>query len=93
MPSQLSYQELEIMIRTLDAADPCCMSQIASTRALLEDAYSSGALTLNQWRALWEDVSLVQARCAMIQPDAWRFPTIDGCHFTYVPPPPEVLNR
>lgn len=42
------------------------MKEISSVRLLLEDAYAAIVLSLHQWRVLWEDVSLVQARCALI---------------------------
>jgi hypothetical protein len=93
MTAHFSFAELEILIQGLDSLHPDCMSHISSVRFMLEDAYSARTLTLRQWRLLWEEVSLVQARCAMVQPDAWRFPTMEDCNFTYIPPPPAVPLR
>lgn len=93
MNVHFSFAELEIIIRELDALHPDCTRHISEVRFMLEDAYSARVLTLRQWRKLWEEVSLIQARCAMIQPDAWRFPTLEDCNFTYIPPPPAVPVR
>jgi hypothetical protein len=93
MNPHFSFAELEIVIRSLDSLHPDCMSHISSVRFMLEDSYSARMLTLRQWRSLWEEVSLVQARCAMIQPDAWRFPAMEDCKYTYIPPPPAVPLR
>lgn len=93
MSAHFSYSEFEIVIQSLDSVHPDCMNHISSIRSLLEDSYSARALTLHQWRLLWEGLSVVQARCAMIQPDGWRFPTVEGSNFTYIPQPPETHRR
>lgn len=92
MSAHFSYAELEIFIRDLDAVHPDCMRHVASVRLMLEEAYSGRTLTLHQWRVLWEDVSLVHARCAVCQADSWRFPKNEDCNYSYIPPPPAVTR-
>lgn len=84
MNTPYSYQEIEIVIAALDYQHPNCMDHIASVRLMLEHAYAVRSLSLHQWRMLWEDVSLVQARCAMVQPDAWRCPVVEVCKPSFV---------
>jgi hypothetical protein len=93
MKTPLSYTDLQVEIAKLDFRDPHCMCQVAEARLLLEDAYAARSITLRQWRELWEDVSIIQARCAVIQPDAWRRPVLAESKVTYVPPPPVLTLR
>jgi hypothetical protein len=69
----LKSQSIASTIATLDFRDPGCMEQIAFLRADLEDELSAHNLTKSEWRQLWEEVSVVQARCSALQPDAWRY--------------------
>jgi hypothetical protein len=85
MKTQLSYAEFQIVIAALDPRRAECMAEVIILRAMLEDAFSEHSLSLHQWRVLWEDVSLVQARCALLKPDAWRYPIVPDSKDTYVP--------
>lgn len=78
MNPPLSFPEFELLVDTLDYTDSNCMADIVATRLLLEDAYADGVLSLRQWRRLWENVAVVQARYALGQPDAWRHPPAEG---------------
>jgi hypothetical protein len=93
MGTLLSYAELELYVQALDPQHAECLSQVGALRMLLEDAYASRVLTLHQWRALWEEVSVVQARASLKRLDAWRYPMLEGNNFTYIPPPPIVKKR
>lgn len=73
MKNHLSYSEFEMAIQELDFRSIDCMGQIGELRRLLEEAQTARSLTLHQWRVLWEDVSVIQARCALIQHDGWRY--------------------
>lgn len=78
MNPPLSFSEFQIMVDSLDHTACGCMAEIVTARLQLEDAYACGALSLRQWRSLWEQVAVVQARYALGKPDAWRHPPVAG---------------
>jgi hypothetical protein len=78
MRHYFSYSELEMLISELDWTKPDCMTEISGIRLLLEDAYTGRVITLHQWRVLWEDISGIQTKCALLRPDAWRRPRFEG---------------
>lgn len=74
MPEVLDHAQLEALLRALDSKAIDCRQQIAAMRRLMDQACDSRIISLSQWRSLLEQVSLLQARCVDIQPDAWRRP-------------------
>jgi hypothetical protein len=90
MTNYLSYSDFESVIAELDWTRTDCMGDIANTRLLLEDAYALQRLSLHQWRVLWQALSEIRAKCALLQPEAWRFPAVEGSKVTYIPPPPTL---
>lgn len=74
MPEVLDHHQLETYLLALDSKSIDCRQKIATMRHKMDQACDSQAITLSQWRSLLERVSLVQARCVNIQPDAWRHP-------------------
>lgn len=80
-------------IAAVDPRQNDCKQQISVLRGQLDDAYASHNLSLHQFRMLWEEVSIVQARHAILQADSWRVPRQEGEILGYVPPPPKVLRR
>lgn len=83
MPKVLDYVLLETYLLALDSQSIDCRERIAGMRHLMDQACDSRAITLSQWRSLLERVSLVQAKCVDIRPDAWRRPPArlrDGDH-------------
>lgn len=74
MPEVLDHARLEALLRALDSKAIDCRQQIAAMRRLMDQACDSRTISLSQWRSLLEQVSLLQARCVDIQPDAWRRP-------------------
>jgi hypothetical protein len=92
MLNYFSYAEFELIISRLEWTNLDCMKDIAEIRLLLEDAYAARYITLYQWRVLWEDISTIHGKCALLQPDAWRRPVVEGSSNTYIPPAPHTFR-
>ncbi len=76
MPQGFDYVRLEAILQSLDSKSIDCRKKIATMRNMMDQACDNRAITLSQWRLLFERVSLVQAKCVDIQPDAWRHPRV-----------------
>ena len=76
MTEILDYVRLEAFLLALDSKEMDCRGRITTMRHMMDRACDSRTITLAQWRSLLERVSLVQARCVDVQPDAWGRPPL-----------------
>lgn len=76
MSDVLDYVQLETYLHALDPKSFDCREDIAMMRHMMDRACDSKTITLSEWRSLLERVSLIQARCVDIQPEAWRRPPL-----------------
>lgn len=76
MSEVFHYARLEAFLLELDSKAVDCREKIASMRRMMDRACDDRTITLREWRSLLEQVSLIQARCMDIQPDAWRRPPL-----------------
>lgn len=76
MRDGIDYVQLAAFLQSLDSKSIDCRERIAAMRKMMDQACDSRVITLSQWRALLERVSLVQSRCLDTNPDAWRHPPV-----------------
>jgi hypothetical protein len=70
----LDYDQLETLLLRLNPTDLDCRVKIAQLRRLMDEACDRRAINMQQWRNLLERISFLQARHALLAPDAWRHP-------------------
>jgi hypothetical protein len=70
----LHHDQLETLLLQLDPADLDCRAKIKQLRRLMDEACDQRTINMQQWRTLLERISFLQARHALLAPDAWRHP-------------------
>jgi hypothetical protein len=70
----LDHDQLEALLLRLNPTDLDCRAKIAQLRRLMDEACDQRAINMQQWRNLLERISFLQARHALLAPDAWRHP-------------------
>lgn len=78
MTSPKNIGDLEAQLLNLDGKNPNCKKKILEFRREMDSACDRGDITLKEWRALVEKVSVIQEQCVSREPDGWRHPPISG---------------
>lgn len=60
--ADMGFDQLELMIGRLDAADDACQVRIGELRRRMDIACGQGHITLREWRSLLDRVNLVEAQ-------------------------------
>jgi len=76
MGNTLNHAQCVQLVREIDENGPASLPSFSAVRQALEDARVAGGITLHQWRTLLEELSVLQARLAKSNADAWRTPTV-----------------
>jgi hypothetical protein len=71
----LDHDQLETLLLQLNPTDLDCRVKIAQLRRLMDEACDQRTINMQQWRTLLERISFLQARHALLAPDAWRHPS------------------
>ena len=68
-------QGFEAAISKLDHTAGDCRNNIADIRRLMHAACDRGDISIHQWRTMMEALGEVQAKCAVVNPNAgWNLP-------------------
>jgi hypothetical protein len=78
MSIALNHDQLETLFLQLDPAGLDCRAKIIQLRRLMDEACDQRTINMQQWRTLLERISFLQARHALLAPDAWRHPPTSG---------------
>lgn len=76
MTNALNYDQLETVLLSLSPGAPDSRVKIAQMRRSMDEACDQRTITILQWRSLLDKISLVQAKLALAEPNAWRNPSI-----------------
>lgn len=82
MATALNHDQLEMLMLQLKHTDLDCRAKILQLRQIMDEACDQGTVTIEQWRSLLDRIALVQAKCVLFEPNAWRHPPITGYEST-----------
>ncbi len=72
MLATTEFDQLQTRVQQLNSNDNEFCHSVCTLRDQIDDAYERRLITLQQWRALFEEASIRQARYALTKPEGWR---------------------